>query len=270
MDPIRYFHVDAFTDRLFAGNPAGVCLLDRPLEPALMQAIAAENNLAETAFVSPAADDGADFELRWFTPTVEIPLCGHATLASGFVVLTEGALAGEMVRFRSRHSGLLTVSREGERYTLDFPAIASHEVAVPKGLPGALGADVAEARLADNHMLIAVLASARAVRDLAPDIRALVAFSDHSVAVTAPADRPEYDIVSRMFGPAVGIDEDPVTGALHCVLVPLWAERLGRDTIAAYQASARGGRLDCRLAGGRVTLTGGARLYARSQLFVDR
>jgi len=269
MNPIRYFHVDAFTDRLFAGNPAGVCLLDRPLAPTLMQAIAAENNLAETAFVSPSADDGADFELRWFTPTVEIPLCGHATLASGFVVLTEGALGGDVVRFRSRHSGLLTVSREDERYTLDFPAIASHPVDPSAGLAEALGAEVAEVRLADNHMLIAVLASTRAVRDLAPDIRALVAFSDHSVAVTAPSDVPQYDIVSRMFGPAVGIDEDPVTGALHCVLVPFWAERLGRDSIAAFQASARGGRLDCRLADGRVKLTGGARLYARSQILVD-
>jgi PhzF family phenazine biosynthesis protein len=256
---LRFHQVDAFADRALAGNPAAVVQLDRWPDDTLLQAIAAENNLSETAFLVPAAALGADRDLRWFTPVTEIAMCGHATLASGHVLLADDPHADRIV-FATRRAGRLTVGRASGGYTLDLPA----RVAAPAPLPGivaALGLEAAPMATLWNpeRYALAVLADAAAVRAAAPDFRALAAVAgDALVIVTAPGDarRDGGDIVSRAFVPGAGIDEDPVTGAAHAVLAPYWAERLGRADFTAVQASARGGRLGCRLDGDRVILTG--------------
>jgi PhzF family phenazine biosynthesis protein len=255
----RYWIVDAFTDRVFAGNPAAVVLPDAPLPDAVMQSIAAENNLAETAFAFPDADG---FHLRWFTPTVEVDLCGHATLATSFVLDLLG-IAGPY-RFRTR-SGLLTAAVSAGNITLDFPARAHQTISAPEGLAAALGAPpVAVLQSAD---LIAVLASPEAVRDLRPSMDAILALPGGALIVTAQGGE-DADITSRYFAPGYGIAEDPVTGALHTQVVPYWAEILGRSTLRCYQASARGGWLMCENAPPRVRLAGTAVLYAQGEIKV--
>lgn len=249
------FQVDAFTTRRFAGNPAAVVMVDDFPEDAVMQAIAAENNLAETAFLCP---DGSDYRLRWFTPCVEVPLCGHATLASAAVVMERLDPGRTQVVFHSA-SGPLTVTRTAQGYRMNFPARSSEPVRAPPGLNEALGATPLEVRVNEfNYM--ARLESARVVRELAPDISAIARMDRGGLIVTAPGDG-QYDFVSRYFAPAKGIPEDPVTGSAHCMLAPYWASRLGKAEFRAYQASQRGGEMLCRLAGGRVEMEGACVFY---------
>ena len=246
---IPFTQVDAFASRPHSGNPAAVMRLDAWLPDETLQAIAAENNLPETAFTIPATGD-ADYELRWFTPTVEVNMCGHATLASGHVLITADAL-----RFRTRKAGLLTVARDGDALTLDLPATFV-EPATDAALLDVLGLPQAELFLSyrgAEQTAIVLLPDADAVRTCAPDMKALAKI-DLMVIVTARGE--DTDIVSRVFVPAWGIDEDPVTGAAHAALTPFWAPRLGRDAFTAFQASKRGGHLTCRPAGDRVLLGG--------------
>lgn len=245
MIALPFFQVDAFADRPLTGNPAAVIPLDHWLDDQLMQAIAAENNLSETAFTVPSQGGEADYELRWFTPATEVRLCGHATLASAHVLIR-----GESIRFSTRSAGVLTVTRDGELLQLDLPANPVRRAEFP-GLGQALG--VAGDTFGGRDIAILLLADEQAVRAVSPDFAALKQFPD-LVAVTAPGD--EADVASRVFAVPVGIDEDPVTGAAHAALVPFWAERLGRNQFSACQASARGGHLQCLAAGERVILGG--------------
>ncbi|GAA0297543.1 PhzF family phenazine biosynthesis protein [Sphingomonas oligophenolica] len=255
---LPFVQIDAFASAPFTGNPAAVVPLAAWLDDATLQAIGAENNLAETAFIVPdqssASDgEGADFELRWFTPTTEVALCGHATLASGhFVLSSDPAL--DKVRFRTRQAGTLEVSRKGDGYKLALPAWAPSPTPLPE-IVAALGlTDAVETLWQPARYALIVLDSADQVRALDPDFRALAALGNILTIATAPGD--ETDIISRAFAPGGGIDEDPVTGSAHAVSVPYWAKRLGRDSFTAYQASARGGHLACRLEGDRVVLGG--------------
>jgi PhzF family phenazine biosynthesis protein len=254
------FQLDAFTTRRFAGNPAAVIVIDAFPRDDVMQAVAAENNLAETAFL---VADGGDYRLRWFTPTVEVPLCGHATLASAAVVMERLMPGRDRVVFHSA-SGPLTVSRADAGYVMDFPAQRSEPVSTAPGLAEALGAAPVEV-VADASNYTALLESAHVVRRLAPDIAAIAALDRVGVIVTAPGDGA-YDFVSRYFAPAKGIPEDPVTGGAHCGLTPYWAERLGRSEFRAFQASSRGGEIVCRLAGDRVELEGACVFYLEGEV----
>ncbi len=249
---LPFAQIDAFADRPFAGNPAAVMPLDAWLDDAVLQAIAEENNLAETAFIIPDTSGAADHELRWFTPMVEVALCGHATLASGHHLLSIDP-ARERVTFRTRQAGILSVAREGEGYAMALPAYPPVPAEIP-GLLAALGIPGGEALRHPDGYDLTVLDSAEAVRALQPDFRALAAIGDTLNIVTAPGT--DTDVVSRVFAPAAGIDEDPVTGAAHCVLTPYWAARLGRARFTAWQASRRGGRVDCEAAGDQVILRG--------------
>ncbi len=254
-----FWHVDAFTDRIFAGNPAAVMILEDRLPDAVMQRVAAEHHLSETAF---ARREGNAWRLRWFTPTVEVDLCGHATLATAFVL----ARIGEPGPFRFlTRSGELRASVRGHEIELDFPARSAWKTVLPAGLAAAVGAPiVAELQSADP---IAVLEDAAAVRALTPDIAAIAAHGG-SLIVTA-AGGEEADVTSRYFAPGYGIAEDPVTGSLHTQIVPYWAERLGQSTLRCVQASARGGRMVCRFEAGRVFMTGTAALYAQGVAEVE-
>jgi PhzF family phenazine biosynthesis protein len=256
----RIFQVDAFATRLFTGNPAAVMPMRSFPAEATMQAIAAENNLAETAFLVP---EGDDYRLRWFTPATEVPLCGHATLASAAVVMERLEPGRQRVVFQTA-SGPLTVNRSGAGYVMSFPARPSEPVAAPAGLADALGVLAAEVFVnAFNYM--AVLAGAQVVRELNPDMAAVARLDRPGLIVTAPGDGT-YDFVSRYFAPAKGIPEDPVTGAAHCMLVPYWARRLGKTAFRAYQASRRGGTVLCRLAGDRVELEGTCVFYLEGEV----
>jgi PhzF family phenazine biosynthesis protein len=253
------FQVDAFTTRRFAGNPAAVMPLGSFLADAMLQAIAAENNLAETAFLVP---EGGDYRLRWFTPTTEVPLCGHATLASAAVVMERLEPGRSSVIFHSV-SGPLTVKRTETGYVMDFPVRPSEPVPTPPGLAEALGIAPVEVWV-DAFNYMAVLGSAQVVRELAPDIAAIARLDRSGVIVTAPGDEG-YDFVSRYFAPAKGIPEDPVTGGAHCALVPYWAKRSGKTEFRAFQASRRGGEIVCRLAHDRVELEGACVFYLEGE-----
>lgn len=248
---LRFVQVDAFAERPFTGNPAAVIPLEREWLPdAVMQAIAQENNLSETAFTIPAEGD-ADYELRWFTPTTEVALCGHATLASGHVLIER-----DHVRFRTRKAGVLAVRRDGDALTLDLPVTLVRPGEHPE-LLGALGTPDGELFLSHagaEATAIVLLADAEAVAACRPDLRALRDI-DVMAIVTAPGSG-DRDVVSRVFVPAWGVDEDPVTGSAHAALTPFWCDRLGRDRFTAWQASRRGGRVECRLAGARAILGG--------------
>jgi PhzF family phenazine biosynthesis protein len=254
------FQVDAFTTRRFAGNPAAVMPLKGFLADPVLQAIAAENNLAETAFVVP---DGTNYRLRWFTPTTEVPLCGHATLATAAVVMERLETGRSQVIFHSA-SGPLTVNRTDAGYVMDFPARLSEPVATPPGLGEALGVVPLEV-VADSFNYLALLDSEQVVRELAPDIAAIARMDRSGIIVTAPGDST-YDFISRYFAPAKGIPEDPVTGGAHCALAPYWAKRLKKTAFRAFQASRRGGEIICRLVGDRVELQGTVVFYMEGEV----
>jgi PhzF family phenazine biosynthesis protein len=254
------FQIDAFTTRRFSGNPAAVMPMDSFPNDALLQAIASENNLAETAFL---VREGDDYHLRWFTPTTEVPLRGHATLASAAVVMERLEPGRSRVVFHSA-SGPLTVTRVDTRYVMDFPVRRSEPVLTPPGLADALGVVPIEVFVNDFNYL-ALLESAQGVRALAPDIAALARLDRDGIIVTAPGDGA-YDFVSRYFAPAKGIPEDPVTGGAHCMLAPYWAKRLGKTLFRAFQASPRGGEIICRLAGDRVELEGSCVFYLEGEV----
>jgi PhzF family phenazine biosynthesis protein len=265
------YQVDAFTAEPFAGNPAAVCLLEADADPAWMQSVAAEMNLSETAFLRPVGQAGR-WRLRWFTPTVEVELCGHATLASAHVLFSEGLVdVGDPVRFDSA-GGPLAARRDGDgAIWLDFPATPAAPVDPPAELLDALGVGgVGFVGRRARFDYLVELSDEAAVRDLAPDLRALggVAPDGVGVIVTAAAAPgvAGHDFVSRYFAPSAGIDEDPVTGSAHCVLGPFWAERLGRDDLTGFQASARGGLVRVRPQGDRVQLGGRAVTVLRGQL----
>ncbi|MCJ7442855.1 MAG: PhzF family phenazine biosynthesis protein [Thermoanaerobaculaceae bacterium] len=259
---IRAFKVDSFTAEPFSGNPAGVCLLTEPRDERWMQAVAREMNLSETAFL---LREGDGFRLRWFTPAVEVELCGHATLASAHVLWEEGVLApSETARFATR-SGELRASRRGDLIELDFPTKPEQRAEPPENLLEALG--VKPLYLGRNQFdYLLLLDSEEAVRAVTPDFALLRSVTVRGVIVTAPSARPEFDFVSRFFAPAVGVDEDPVTGSAHCCLGPFWAARLGKSELVGHQVSARGGVVNVRVAGDRVFLGGRAVTVLRGEL----
>lgn len=248
---LPYWHVDAFAARPFAGNQAAVMPLDEWLPDETLQAIGEENNFAETAFVVRDSTGECDWELRWFTPTTEIRLCGHATLASGHVLL--GRDGGERVTFRTRRAGNLEVRRSGTGYELALPAIPTERGRFDEAV-ALLGAQPQEVWLSQDRYGIYLFESEDAVRALAPDLRGLGALGDHQYICTAPGSA--FDVVSRVFVPGGGVDEDSVTGSAHAALTPFWAARLGRDGFTAHQASKRGGDLACRLENDRAWLGG--------------
>ena len=260
--PQEFYQVDAFADRPFAGNPAAVCVLDRAVDPVWMQVVAAEMNLSETAFLHR---EGDGFDLRWFTPTAEVDLCGHATLASAHVLWESGRLPeAESARFQTR-SGLLTATRDGEAIVLDFPSKPLAPIPVPSWLTGALKTPVAWA--GNNGMdILALVGSESEVRGLRPDLARIAAEDCRGLIVTAASDRPGIDFVSRFFAPAVGVPEDPVTGSAHCALGPFWADRLGRIELVGYQASRRGGTVGVSIRGDRVRLSGRAITMIRGEI----
>lgn len=258
---IPIYQIDAFADAVFAGNPAAVCPLDSWIDDARMQAIATENNLSETAFL---VRDGDDYALRWFTPACEVDLCGHATLASALVVFTRLEPGRTGVRFATR-SGPLEVGRDGDLLVMDFPAQPAAPCPPPPGLAAALGAEP-EAVLASRRDYLAVFADVSAILALDPDPGGVKALDREGIIVTAPG--ADCDFVSRFFAPAMGIDEDPVTGSAHCTLVPYWSRRLGKAELFARQVSTRGGELWCGDLGERVRIAGRAVLYMEGEIAV--
>jgi PhzF family phenazine biosynthesis protein len=257
---LSIYQVDAFTDRLFAGNPAAVCPLDAWLPDEAMQAIAAENNLSETAFFVPRGDD---YDLRWFTPTVEIDLCGHATQATGFIVMSRLAPQRSSVRFHTL-SGPLTVTRQGDMFAIDLPAQPPAPCTMPPKFVAALGRKPAQILGAKKYL--ALYDSTADVAALAPDTAAMMDIDRDGVIVSAPGT--DCDFVSRYFAPHAGIPEDPVTGSAHCTLVPYWAKRLGKSKLHARQISRRGGELFCELRGDRVLMAGRVALYLEGRIHV--
>ncbi len=266
MTTVPCFHVDAFASAPFTGNPAAVCLLTAPRPAKWMQNVAAEMNLSETAFVTPRR---SGFALRWFTPEVEVELCGHATLATAHVLWSEGlAPAKAVLRFATK-GGLLTAARRGERIELDFPARPARIAKGPAALAEVLGQrPVAVARAADD--LLVELASEQAVRKLQPDLAALGKLKVRGVIVTAAATGRRHDFVSRFFAPAVGVPEDPVTGSAHCALAPWWSKKLGKQVLRGHQVSTRGGEVEVEVVGDRVLLRGTAVTVVRGELVVSR
>jgi PhzF family phenazine biosynthesis protein len=255
------YQVDAFTGQVFSGNPAAVCRLESWLPDAQMQAIAQENNLAETAFF---VRNGAGYKLRWFTPALEVDLCGHATLATAFVILNDLTPGEHSVSFDTK-SGVLTVSRDGDLYSLDFPSRPPEACDnVHPGLIAALGGKPKAVLSARDYLV--VYGSEDEVRSLRPDMSALMTIDRFAVIATAPGR--EADFVSRFFAPAKGVPEDPVTGSAHCTLIPYWSKRLGKQKLHAYQVSARGGELWCEDRGARVTISGKAVRFFEGAIFL--
>ncbi len=258
---LRQFQVDAFASRRFEGNPAAVCPLKEWLSDDLMQSIAAENNLSETAFFVPAQ---SGFHLRWFTPVAEVDFCGHATLASGHVLFDALDYEKQSVVFETR-SGEMTVERSGKLYVMNFPAQPPRPCSPPKTLIEALGAKPTEVLAADDYL--AVFESQAVVQSLAPDFARLGDLDLRGVIATAPGD--DHDFVSRFFGPKLGIDEDPVTGSAHCELTPYWSKRLSKKQLRARQISRRGGDVLCEIAGDRVRLKGSAVTFMVGEIEFD-
>ena len=259
---IPMWQVDAFATEVFAGNPAAVCLLDDWLADGVLQAIAAENNLSETAFLVRNAEG---FDLRWFAPAKEVALCGHATLAAAKVLFDLRGWKEEAIRFRTRQRGVLTVAKRGEWFEMDFPALPAHPIATPAGLAAALGAEPRQVLASTDDWLV-LLDDEATVRELKPDLAALKKFHCRCIVPTARGDT--VDFVSRAFAPRYGIPEDPVTGSAHCALAPYWAGVLGKDDLRAFQVSARGGEVRCRVAGDRVQLAGQAVVYLEGTISV--
>ncbi|MGO9124159.1 MAG: PhzF family phenazine biosynthesis protein [Terriglobales bacterium] len=262
---IPLFQVDAFTQKPFTGNPAAVCPLNGCLDDRMLRKVAAENNLSATAFLVP---QGNQYQLRWFTPQCEVRLCGHATLAAGYVVLNILQPGIETVRFETRLSGALTVCRDGDLFSMDFPAIFAKTCPnPPKELvralsPGPQPSEVLEV----NDTYVVVYETESAIRNVRPDFARLEQLHPFAVALTAPGE--EVDFASRYFAPSYGVPEDPVTGSVHCVLTPYWARRFGKTHLHARQVSDRGGELWCEMAGERVVLKGAAVLTLRGSLLL--
>ena len=260
---MKQYVVDAFAGRAFEGNPAAVCLPERWPSLERMMDITWENNLPETAF---AVREGEDWRLRWFTPEGEIDLCGHATLAAAYAIIRFVDPAAEELRFQTL-SGLLTVKREGELLSMDFPAYTLKKLEVTEAITQALGARPREVWRARD--LLCVFDDPKTVLEMKPDLEQVKALKGALMQVTAPGTGTEYDCVSRTFAPKMGVPEDPVCGSGHCHIVPYWAQKLGKTELVARQASPRGGTLYCRLEGDRVILAGRAALYAVSELMVE-
>jgi len=261
---MRLLQIDAFTSEPFKGNPAAVCFMDGERDDRWMANVAAEMNLAETAFLRPREDG---WSLRWFTPTVEVDLCGHATLASAHAIWSEGISSEAVLRFHTK-SGVLTAARDGAFIELDFPAKRDEQIAAPAGLLDALGTTHATYVGRNQFDYIVELPSEGDVRALRPDHSVLRQLPVRGIIVTSRADAGDYDFVSRFFAPGSGVDEDPVTGSAHCCLTPYWAQRLGRNEMNAWQASPRGGAVRVRLEGDRVKLAGHAVTTLRGELVV--
>lgn len=263
MAKIKLYQVDAFTDKVFGGNPAAVCVLDNWLDASIMQQIAAENNLAETAFV--VKDGNGGYGLRWFTPTVEVDLCGHATLASAHVLFNYYAHPSAIIDFHSPRSGLLTVKNESGALTLNFPSDVVNGVAPPQELLNAFATPPLETYKGKTDYLL-IFSSPEEIEALHPDMRELAAVEARGVIVSAPGE--EVDFVSRFFAPQVGVDEDPVTGSAHTTLTPYWSRRLGKSVLTAKQLSKRKGDLTVKYLGERVEITGKAVTYLTGEIEV--
>ena len=260
------YQVDAFSDKVFGGNPAAVCPLDDWLPDKTLCNIAAENNLSETAFFIPSQEDGIDYDLRWFMPAGEVDLCGHATLATAFVVFEKLDFKKNIVNFSSR-SGTLSVSKTKTGLLMDFPIWAIEETSPREDVTAALGAE--PKIFYEGKYWLVEFEQEEDVRSLSPDFKSLKAIQDVDFLIaTAPANDSDTDFVSRFFCPQHGVDEDPVTGSAHCVLTPFWAERLNKTTLKARQISARGGNLLCALKGERVEINGQAVLYMEGKIHV--
>ena len=259
---IPIYQVDAFTPEVFSGNPAAVCLLDEWIEDRRLQSIATENNLSETAFIV-RTENG--FDIRWFTPLTEVELCGHATLASAFVQFFCRGWRGDTIKFQTRKSGQLIVTKQDDILEMDFPARTAHAQAPPNGLDQALGV-TARKVFGSAEDLMVVLDDEKTVVEVRPDFAALEQVGCRGVIITARGDRSDF--VSRFFAPRVGIPEDPVTGSAHCVLIPYWAKVLGKKALHALQVSKRGGELFCRHAGDRVRISGKAALYLEGTITI--
>jgi len=259
---MKYYVVDAFAEKVFGGNPAGVCIMDEPISDVLMQNIAMENNLSETAY---AIKDGDKYELRWFTPVSEINLCGHATLATAFVIMNYIEKELRTIRFQTL-SGELTVTKVGDIYEMDFPAILSQEYPLTEQMVEALGVTPKETY--KNRDLIFILESEEAVKNAKPDFAKLEKIPE-GLAVFITAKGNDYDFVSRAFWPKLKINEDPVCGSMHSSLIPFWAERLNKREMVARQLSSRGGTLYCKYEDDRVKIAGKAVLYSIADIFVQ-
>lgn len=258
---INYYVVDAFTDQVFGGNPAGVCVLDREIDDGQMQKIAAENNLSETAFVHQSSEG---YHLRWFTPKAEIDLCGHATLGTAFVILSFVEPQRDQVSF-STLSGTLTVTKKGDRFEMDFPSRPLKPIHITDTMVQSLGVRPLEAYLSRDYFF--VLEDEETVRTLSPDFQSMNQLND-GLGVIVTSHSPDVDFVSRYFCPELGVPEDPVTGSSHCNLIPFWSQRLEKKEMTARQLSARGGTLYCTDHGERVTIGGKASLYLRGEIFL--
>ncbi len=259
------YQVDAFTDQPFRGNPAGVCILQKEPADEWMQNIAMEMNLSETAFIFPGS---ASFGIRFFTPESEIPLCGHATLSSGHILFEKGIVkAGETVHFSSKAGELIVSSSDGW-ITMNFPSYPVGPVEIPDGIDRIIGIVPAELHRTSHGWSFAVLKNESEVRDLKPDFKAMKNSRFGDLIVTAPSDDPQYDFCVRCFAPALGIDEDPVTGSAHCALAPYWHKRTGKNAFLSHQVSKRGGRLKVLLTGDRVEISGQARTILEGKLFL--
>lgn len=259
---IPIYQADAFTNKLFGGNPAAICPLDEWLPDETMQKIAAENNLAETAYF---VKTGNGFHLRWFTPELEIDLCGHATLATAHILYTELGYTGDEILFETQKAGVLKVSRDSDKYTLDFPSRPPYPAELPEGLAEALGGKTPKAVLRSRDYFL-VYENEQDILDIVPDHSALAKVDAIGIIVTAPGK--DVDFVSRFFAPAAGVPEDPVTGSAHCNLIPYWAEKLGKGRLRAYQISARKGELWCELKGDRVLMSGNAVTYLKGKIYI--
>ena len=260
---LQIFQVDAFTNKPFGGNPAAVVPLTQWLSDETMLAIAAENNLAETAFFVKSGDA---YELRWFTPAVEVPLCGHATLASSHVIFNELGHKDERIVFKTRRRGDLSVTRDGDKFVLDFPAYPMNEIEPIEMLRTAEFPPLRYFESQDD-MLFLLMDSQKTVVELQPDMSKVESLPYQEVIITAKGD--DCDFASRMFAPKIGIPEGPVTGAIHCSLIPYWSEQLGKTELFARQVSKRGGELFCELAGNRVKIGGNAVLYLKGEIYVE-
>lgn len=261
---IPIYQADAFTNQLFGGNPAAVCPLNAWLPDETMQKIAAENNLAETAYFIKTIDG---YSLRWFTPELEIDLCGHATLATAHILFTELGYEGDVIRFETQKAGVLKVTKAGDKYTLDFPSRPPEPVALPMDLIKALGGKIPVEVLKGRDFFV-VYETEEDVRNLTPDFNALGKIDAIGVIATAEGDSDDVDFVSRFFAPAAGINEDPVTGSAHCNLIPYWASMLEKDELHAFQISSRKGELWCVNKGDRVLMSGQAVTYLKGEIYI--